>query len=97
MQVEYHPAIENELREIVNYYNECSGGLGDEFLSEFERHILKIAATPLQWRAISGDIRRALMKRFPYFIYFRVLENDVLRVTVIKHQRRHPNYGSSRK
>lgn len=51
MRVEYHPALENELREIVNYYNECSGGLGDEFLNEFERHILKIAATPMQWRA----------------------------------------------
>lgn len=32
MRVEYHPKIENELREIIEYYNKCSPGLGDEFL-----------------------------------------------------------------
>jgi hypothetical protein len=37
--VEYHPIIEYELHEIVEYYNECSQGLGTEFLNEFERQI----------------------------------------------------------
>jgi plasmid stabilization system protein ParE len=97
MRVEYHPAIEHELREIIGYYNLCSQGLGLEFLNEFERHVLKVASMPTQWRLVEGDIRRALMKRFPYVIYFRVLENDVLRVTVVKHQRRHPDFGLSRK
>ena len=97
MRIEYHPAIENELREIVNYYNERSSRLGDEFLNEFERHILKIIGQPRRYGLINGDIRRALMNRFPYFVYFRVLENEVLRVTLIKHQRRHPAYGLTRK
>ena len=96
MRVEYHPALVDELREIIDYYNTCSEGLGNEFLNEFERHILKVIAMPQQWRIVSGDIRRALMQRFPYCIYFRVLPGDVLRVTVIKHQRRHPDYGASR-
>ena len=39
MKVEYHPAIERELREIIKYYNDCSDGLGAEFLNEFERQI----------------------------------------------------------
>ncbi len=97
MRIEYHPDIENELREIIDYYNKCSSGLGDEFLNEFERQILKISSMPLRWKTVEGDIRRSLMKRFPYVIYFRVLENDVLRVTVVKHQRRHPSYGGSRR
>lgn len=97
MRVEYHPAIEQELRDIIEYYNLCSQGLGIEFLNEFERQILKIASLPTQWRIVDGDIRRALMKRFPYVIYFRILENDALRVMVVKHQRRHPAHGLSRK
>ena len=97
MRVEYHPAIEQELREIIDYYNQCSESLGVEFLNEFERQIFKIAALPTQWQIVESDIRRALMKRFPYVIYFRVLANDVLRVTVVKHQRRHPDYGLGRK
>jgi len=49
MRVEYHPIIEHELREIINYYNKCSNGLGLEFLDEFERQILRIVSRPTQW------------------------------------------------
>lgn len=97
MRVEYHPAIESELREIIEYYNKCSQGLGAEFLDEFERQILKIALMPTRWMTVEDDIRRSLMRRFPYVIYFRALEDEVLRVTVVKHQRRHPDYSRSRR
>lgn len=46
MRVEYHPAIEIELREIVKYYNACSKELGSAFLDEFEKQVLRIAAMP---------------------------------------------------
>ncbi len=97
MRVEYHPALEHELREIINYYNDCCQGLGIEFLNEFEQQILKIASMPYLWIIVETDIQRSLMKRFPYVIYFRVLDNDLLRVTVVKHQRKHPAYGRKRK
>lgn len=97
MRIEYHPAIENELRNIVNHYNECSQGLGDDFLDEFERQIFKVASMPTLWVIVENDIRRALMTRFPYAIYFRVLKDGMLRVTIIKHQRKHPAYGLNRK
>ena len=93
MKVEYHPAIEGELRGIIEYYNGCSKGLGNTFLDEFEQQILRIASMPTRWMIVEGDIRRSLMRRFPYVIYFRVLEADVLRVTMVKHQRRRPEYG----
>ncbi len=97
MKIEYHPAIERELREIIEYYDKCTEGLGIEFLNEFERQIFKIASMPLCWITVENDVQRSLMKRFPYVIYFRVLNNDVLRVTVVKHQRRYPDYGRNRK
>ena len=95
MRIEYHPAIEHEIREIKEYYDECSNGLGEEFLDEFEHHILEVASSPFQWMIATKDIRRSLMKRFPYVIYFRV-KQDILRVIVVKHQRRHPKYGMNR-
>lgn len=96
MSIEYHPAIENELKEIIKYYDKCSQGLGKEFLNEFEQQILKMTSMPTRWMIVKGDIRRVLMKRFPYVIYFRILEKNSLRVLVVKHQRRHPNYGLNR-
>lgn len=96
MRIEYHPAIEKELREIIQHYNHASAGLGIKFLNEFEQQILKITTMPNSWAIVAGDTRRCLMKRFPYVIYFRVIDNDTLRVTVIKHQHRHPDYGTKR-
>lgn len=65
-------------------------------MDEFERQILTIAAMPTRWMIASGDIRKSLMKRFPYVILFRIT-GDAIRVTVVKHERRHPAFGLFRR
>jgi toxin ParE1/3/4 len=97
MRIEYHPAIESELREIRNYYDDQSPGLGFHFIDEFERQVFALAATPERWMIVTSDIRRCLMRRFPYIIYFRRVDADRIRITVVKHQRRHPALGRERK
>ena len=96
MRVEYHPAVEAELKEIRRHYEERSPGLGTQFIDEFERQVLSLAAAPERWRVVTADVRRCLMRRFPYIIYFRHVDAERLRITVIKHQRRHPDYGRER-
>lgn len=96
MTVEYHPAVGQELEDIRNFYDARVPGLGREFIDEFERFVLRIAATPARWMVLSGDIRRSLMPRFPFVIYFREVAPDRIRITVVKHQRRHPAYGRDR-
>jgi toxin ParE1/3/4 len=39
MKVEYHPAIEDELRQIRDYYEARSPGLGTRFVDEFEKGV----------------------------------------------------------
>jgi len=46
---------------------------------------------------VEADIRRALMKRFPYVILFRVIADDCVRITVVKHEKRHPAFGIARR
>lgn len=96
MRVEYHPAVEAELREIQRYYEDRSPGLGAQFIDEFERQVLALAAAPERWMVVSADIRRCLMRRFPYIIYFRRVGAERIRITVVKHQRRHPDLGRER-
>ena len=97
MTVEYHPAVEGELKAIRDYYEARVPGLGREFIDEFERQVLRMAAAPERWMALSGDLRRAMLARFPYVIYFRKPHADRIRITVVKHQRRHPDYGRDRR
>lgn len=96
MSIDYHPAIERELTEARNYYEDKSPGLGKAFVEEFERQILQIVAMPGRWQIVERDTRRALMKRFPYVIYYRIMAVDAIRIIVMKHERRHPKYGRDR-
>ena len=96
MRIEYHPGLEAELEEIRDYYNERSEGLGASFVDEFERQVLTIAAMPTRWMIVERDVRRVLMKRFPYVIYFRAPDPDIIRITVVKHEKRHPAYSRER-
>jgi toxin ParE1/3/4 len=96
MRIEYHPALETDLREVVDFYNSRSSGLGAEFLSDFEMLVLRIAFYPQLWRTVENEIRRALMPRFPYCVYFRIINEELIRITVVKHQRQHPGYGLER-
>lgn len=93
MRIDYHPALEKELEEIRDYYETQSVGLGRAFIDEFERQVFTIAAMPTRWMTVKRDVRRALMKRFPYLIFFRITGEDSIRVTVVKHERRHPAFG----
>jgi plasmid stabilization system protein ParE len=97
MRVEYHPAVEAELKAIHSYYEDRSLGLGGRFLDEFERQVLELAAKPERWMVVEPNVRRCLMRRFPYIIYFRCVDPERIRITVVKHQRRHPHYDRGRK
>lgn len=96
MIIEYHPAVESELQAIRRYYEDRSPRLGQQFIDEFEKFVLRIAENPQRWMAVDSDIRRALMRKFPYVIYFRQIGPDRIRINVIKHQRRHPSLGRDR-
>lgn len=97
MTITYHPAVERELENARQFYENRVAGLGSQFLDEFERQALRMAANPGRWMVIKNDVRRALMHRFPYVIYFRQATPDQIRIIVVKHQRRHPAYGLDRK
>ena len=97
MSIEYHPSLYAELEEVRDYYESQAIGLGGDFVDEFERQVLKRAAMPDRWMIVRGDLRRSLMRRFPYVILFRCLQDDAIRVTVVKHEKRHPSFGMRRK
>jgi plasmid stabilization system protein ParE len=97
MSLEYHPAVGAELESIRAFYESRRPGLGKEFIEEFEKLVLQIADAPGRWMVVEADIRRALMRRFPYIIYFRQISQERIRITVAKYQRRHPAYGRKRR
>jgi toxin ParE1/3/4 len=83
------------LLEAASFYDQRTEGLGDRFLHELDVAIQTIQSAPDRCRVVSGDVRRYVMRQFPYGIYYRV-QGDELRILVIKHQSRRPDYGRDR-
>jgi len=97
MRVEYHPLTTSDLNNAVAHYNRQQAGLGNELRTEVYASIERVLASPAQFSVVSKDIRRCLVHRFPYAILFRVVSEDTLRVLVIRHHRREPNFGLRRR
>lgn len=91
----YHPDAEAELLEAVRFYERKVPGLGDRFLREFDAAIAAVRGAPDRWRIVEADVRRYVMRRFPYAIYYRI-EGSELRILVVKHHSRHPDYWKYR-
>jgi len=52
---------------------------------------------PERWMFVIHDVQRSLMNRFPYVIYFRVVAGTTIRITLVKHEKRHPRFGLDRR
>jgi toxin ParE1/3/4 len=75
----------------AQFYERRLSTLGAQFLDAADRAILIILEAPDRWSIIEADVRRYLMSRFPFAIYYRVLP-DHTRILAFKHHSRHPDY-----
>ena len=91
MRLIYHPHARAELVEAATYYENRLTGLGAQLRDEANRTTSRILTAPRQWRIIDADVRRALIARFPFAIYYRVLPDHV-QILAVKHHKRHPDY-----
>jgi len=97
MALIFHRLVQKDLRTVLRYYEEESGvQLADLFFAELDSLVAQIANKPTKFHLVSSGLRRANMRRFPYHLLFRGSEAGV-RVLVLRHHKRHPNYGIDRK
>ena len=66
MRVRFLELAQYELDDAFLWYEEQMPGLGRDLLDEVDRSIHRVARWPLAGKEISTDVRRCLVKRFPY-------------------------------
>jgi toxin ParE1/3/4 len=64
-------------------------GKAEAFLAALDQVFIQIMDRPLMYPLMYEDVRRALVRRFPYSVYF-VLERTRAVVLAVHHQRRDP-------
>ena len=88
-------AAEEELDDAFEYYEYELEGLGKKFIDEFRKGIDRIQVLPNAWRIIEGNVRKCVLKKFPYNIIYAV-EKDLIIILAVAHQRRKPEYWANR-
>ncbi len=70
MSFSFHPEAEDELNQAIDYYEDIETGLGCDFSLEVHSTIKRTVEFPKAWALMEGEIRRSLVKRFPYGILY---------------------------
>lgn len=91
----FHPEAERELQNAAEFYESRSEGLGVRFLDDVREGLASIGEAPDRWPKLSGEIRRYLIRPFPFSILYRELPKHVL-VLAVMHLHREPGYWKSR-
>jgi plasmid stabilization system protein ParE len=90
---EYHlvtqPRAARDVDGIFDWYEDERPGLGREFVEELRTTYDRILTGPYRYQVLSSDIRRALLRRFPYAVFFAV-EGSTIVVIRVLHTRRDP-------
>ena len=94
--VEIRPVAATEIDEAYRWYEQERIGLGDEFLDALRARLISIHEHPEQYPVIHRQTRRALLDRFPYALYYRILPERVV-VVACFHGRRSPRSWQSRR
>jgi plasmid stabilization system protein ParE len=83
------PEAQTNIRDTAVWYEQRETGLGRRFMAEIRESIESISTTPLRFPIIDNGVRRLLLRRFPYAIYF-LWENESAIVIAVLHQHRDP-------
>jgi hypothetical protein len=91
----FHPEAESEFNRAIDYYEEIEPGLGYDFAIEVYSAIQRAVSFPKAWPIIDGEVRRALVRRFPFGILYSV-ENGRIFIAAVMNLHRQPEYWKDR-
>jgi len=86
---------ERDIEAAAFWYEKQREGLGVEFVLELDAVLERVETAPRQFPEIEARVRRALLRRFPYAVYFGIEEGSV-GVFAVLHQSRDPEVWKAR-
>ena len=95
LPVVLRPEARAEFDDALDWYEQQRPGLGVDFVTQVQEVFDRIGATPERYAQIFQDIRRVVVRRFPYSIFYKVESQQVV-VLAVFHSRRNPRIWQER-
>ena len=93
--VRFHPAALQDADEAAAWYAERSVRAAVRFLDELDRLIDLVALSSDTFPVCDADFRRAVFRRFPFYLVFRA-DADSVTVLAVAHGKRRPGFWRDR-
>src|SRR6478672_2497960 len=89
LPVVFRHIARQEIKDAIAWYESERPGTGAEFTFEIARVLVRIADSPKQFPRVRGEVRRAVLRRFPYTIDFLPEPTQIV-VLAVFHVKRNP-------
>ena len=97
MRVRLTSKVYSDLEAAMEYYaREASNEIAGEFYDEFLRCCKVLSRWANSYPLVRQNIRRINFHRFPFHILYRIDTDNSVRLMVVKHDRRDPDFGLDR-
>ncbi|MBI5573272.1 MAG: type II toxin-antitoxin system RelE/ParE family toxin [Elusimicrobia bacterium] len=90
------PEAETELKDAFLWYEKQNRGLGFEFIRCVDAALTLINRSPLIYAEVHNNIRRVLVRKFPFEIFYITDENKIV-VLAVFHAKRNPAHWQERR
>lgn len=81
---------EKEMHQAYTWYEDQRTGIGDDFLLCTEAVFEAICDNPLHFPIVQKQIQRAVIRRFPYAVFF-IVGDEYISVLAVLHCKRRPH------
>lgn len=89
VSINFRPEAERDIEEGAKWYEQQRTGLGYDFLQEVEKTAHMVSENVMEFEKVHKNLRRAVIKRFPFNLFYLYEKQTVIVVAVI-HGSRHP-------
>lgn len=96
VEVRLRPEAEQDVAEAALWYEAHEPGLGAQFVDQVQATINTIAEQSSAFIAVHKSVRRALVRRFPFGVFYQVAKDGVIVIAVL-HGSRHPRAWKERR
>ena len=93
--VEFHPGAQADYDESLDWYASRSRQTATNFAVAVDESLDRIQRNPTTFHALDSHHRECLLRRFPFRIVFRVVDDCVV-VVALAHAKRRPGYWRNR-
>ncbi len=95
LPVVVQPEAENDLSEAFDWYESRKSGLGATVVAAVESVFRKIGLNPFRYAIARSDVRKAVVGKFPYCVFYRP-HDDRVEVIAVFHTSRDPSVWEDR-